>query len=210
MSDLDELRRLRRLAKIATPGPWHVGYRDGSGSGSITAPDTRPGAKMDERSVVRGGSDGWGVPLGVEERADAAYVAAANPAVILDLLDRLAATSDPAPLDAAWNEAEAALPEGWWIARVSDESPTPLHNQEWMALAHGPYLIVASGTRGEVFAQIERLPPKALITTITSEPGDHVARYESSSIEASGPTPAAALQALAAKLRDTTGREPQP
>jgi hypothetical protein len=137
VSDLDELRRL------AAPGmslPVHV--------------------------VVDNGPDSWGVRLcipdgstvahfGAGQKADAEYVAA---------LLNLAATSDPAPLDAAWAEAEAALPPG-----------------------HGLWL----WHHGEGY----------VADCARSSKDEYLAR-------ALGTTPAAALQALAATLRDTTGREP--
>lgn len=73
---------------------------------------------------------------------------------------RAALSTTPAPLDAAWAEAEAALPEGWRVTRLD-------------------YLRL----RGEWTAMAEH-------------------QRDAGSVSAEGPTPAAALLALAEKLRE--------
>jgi hypothetical protein len=71
-------------------------------------------------------------------------------------------------LDAAWAEAEAALPEGWRIEGLWHSwPPNPVLDPEWGTT-------VSNAQTGEM--------------TI--------------SVHADGPTPAAALRALAAKLRE--------
>ncbi len=70
---------LRSAAEKATPGPWEVygPWHEGE----------RPGIEAPTPSVVV-----YGHPeddAGVQEPADAAYIAAANPSEILRLLDRL-------------------------------------------------------------------------------------------------------------------------
>jgi hypothetical protein len=99
----------------------------------------------------------------------------------------LAATSDPAPLDAAWNEAEAALPEGWWLHT--------LHAWSFGDMAYRAE--AASAGSSDYFGSSDK---DRRYGTRTYQSGPTIAEF--------GPTPAAALQALAAKLRDTTGREP--
>jgi Ead/Ea22-like protein len=65
--------KLRELAKAATPGPWE--YREVEGSGAVAHPT------------------GWVdaiFPFGAKENVDAIFCAAANPAMILALLDEIA------------------------------------------------------------------------------------------------------------------------
>ena len=71
-------------------------------------------------------------------------------------------------LDAAWAEAEAALPEGWAIVSIFATSSAPW---EWRAFAG---------------------------LTVNPESDDPFMSW------AEGPTPAAALRALAARLRGET------
>ena len=65
---------LRRLAAAATPGPWEYREMVEPGSAGVTHPH------------------GWVdavIACGANEMRDAAYIAAANPATMLALLDRL-------------------------------------------------------------------------------------------------------------------------
>lgn len=84
MTDLDSLRK---AAEKATPGPWLHGYEDGSGKNDpgegacITGP-------FGLFPVIQGG-DMDGVAAGVLKQADATFIALANPATVLALLDRL-------------------------------------------------------------------------------------------------------------------------
>ena len=71
-------------------------------------------------------------------------------------------------LDAAWAEAEAALPEGWCVSEILNAIP-----------AHGT---LPTSKASAIAAPIDPDGPE--------------------SVFAHGPTPAAALRALAAKLRD--------
>lgn len=75
-----------------------------------------------------------------------------------------------ARLGAAWQAAEAALPEGWRIGDVG-RGPSPMQSRVWDAAAFGPW---------------ER----------SSRSCESLSGY--------GPTPAAALLALAAALRERT------
>ena len=87
---------------------------------------------------------------------------------IIDIIEA-ALQASPAPLDAAWAEAEAALPEGWRIE------------------------MVASWTRGEWRATAVPTPPNKRVGRGTMWLGK----------SADGPTPVAALHALAARLQST-------
>lgn len=77
-----DLDALERLARAATPGPWHTG--DGY-------EQQDPGAYVaDARGhiVVAQADDSPCVPT------DAAFIAAANPAAVLELVQRLRATEN--------------------------------------------------------------------------------------------------------------------
>lgn len=78
-------------------------------------------------------------------------------------------------LDAAWQEAEAALPEGNWSLHLQREALRPI-GADYLAMADG---------WGPM--------PVGLIRDAESIVGPY------------SPTPAAALRALAAKLRERTG-----
>lgn len=81
MSDLDELER---LAKAATPGPWEV---DGDGrdicgfAGRLGAANGEPPYEITENNGFMRNS----------MAADAAFISAANPTVVLELVRRLRA-----------------------------------------------------------------------------------------------------------------------
>lgn len=72
-----------------TPGPWNVGFSDGSssepGMAAITAPCEPDKYESTEQIVVAGG-DGFGVSYGVRREADARLIAAA-PALLEALRD---------------------------------------------------------------------------------------------------------------------------
>lgn len=92
--------RLRSLAQAATPGPWWVGWGDGSGASSIVAREHEDALGL--RAIVVMGGDHDGVDMGVTSPADAAYIAALDPATVLALLAALAAIpADPWLLDRA-------------------------------------------------------------------------------------------------------------
>jgi len=93
-----DLDAIAALAEAATPGPWHVGYEDGSGESSIVAWEHEDALGLDA-TVVMGG-DVEGVTMGARSQADARYIAALPPDVALALV-----------------EAARALPEDPWIIR---------------------------------------------------------------------------------------------
>lgn len=89
------INELRRLAQAATPGPWWVN-QDGLNHGF-------------ERGVLEINANDWHALAGAwaingakpseEGAANAAYIAAANPAAISELLDRLEATEKEREMD---------------------------------------------------------------------------------------------------------------
>ena len=79
---MDE-EKLRELASKATPGPWSQDS-DGFHCDHMVYSDT-----PDDNTTI---STTWGVAHGVtfgQAQADAAFIAAASPSVVLSLLDRL-------------------------------------------------------------------------------------------------------------------------
>ena len=102
---------------------------------------------------------------------------------IMAEFDRMVAAS----LDAAWAEAEAALPEGWAIGAVTRnvEGHGRTHGQAWWCSAF------------RLRAGAPLLPDKAASRKSWDDPLRRQIAY--------GPTPAAALRALAAKLRERAG-----
>lgn len=79
---------LRRLAEAATPGPWRDVKSQAWVSRNSQGPSDKTGSvliavcgKMKDRELVRFNADRW--------RANAAFIAAANPIAILALLDEV-------------------------------------------------------------------------------------------------------------------------
>lgn len=72
-----ELRAALELAAKATAGPWRNGLGDGSGAAQHSM-----GAWIDnpdeESTVIVGGHDDWGVPVGVISNDDAEFIAASR------------------------------------------------------------------------------------------------------------------------------------
>lgn len=178
---------LRKLEAAATPGPWVRGWYSGQAEGKC--PCDRKGPLLAKVPQTQYPGDGpfhvhetdffeddhaiTGPDLleqvagnydyeqgGIVSRADADLIVALRNAAP-ELL-----ASEPT-LDAAWAEAEAALPEGWRLAI------DPYYPTGWEAHAY----------------DINEVP--------TSARSDH------STGACFGPTPAAALRALAAALRDS-------
>ncbi|WP_080378982.1 ead/Ea22-like family protein [Burkholderia pseudomallei] len=89
MSDLEKYRELRKAAERATPGPWETvkglarSYED---HGYRLVCETL----KEKRKVYALASNMWIDKLGYQWGDDGSFIAAANPAVILGLLDLLA------------------------------------------------------------------------------------------------------------------------
>lgn len=100
--------KLRELAMNATPGPWEFSSWD-INSFAIVAGFDSPGSTTGEMIVYPDASDeeGYG---GVKLLNDAEYIAAANPATVLALLDELERTQGSvAIVSAALSAAEREL-----------------------------------------------------------------------------------------------------
>ena len=87
-----ERDQLRKLAQAATPGPWLTDkahpYRPGMGPFFMDSGATIY-LQNGEEIVTGGSQDEQGGAVGVLTNEDAAYIAAANPQVVLALLDQL-------------------------------------------------------------------------------------------------------------------------
>lgn len=70
---LDVIAALKKLAEAATPGPWQT----------TTEADRPVGLHVNGRSLLMRDSDGLAC---VDRREDAAFIAAANPTVVLALI----------------------------------------------------------------------------------------------------------------------------
>jgi hypothetical protein len=168
-----DLDRLEELAVAATPGPWGIGPYIAIDTG-IWSKGEWPVATTWVDSEEEGITS-----TAARKRDDAAYIAACDPDTIRSLI---AAARAGGELDAAWADAEAVLPEGWWFEvypaphKEGDVNP---HTGTVLGPRPGPY--VASAQPGWL-----PLDDEALVD----------------SPEYSGPTPASALRALAAALRD--------
>lgn len=105
-----------------TPGPWAVGFHDGSGCGSdnegayITAGDHANVLDSVNTVVVRGGVDTWNVKLGVLRPEDACLISAAPDLLreLKDIRDRfrralVASGTDDWFADAAVASADAVI-----------------------------------------------------------------------------------------------------
>lgn len=73
---MDKIKVGSRSAPAFTPGPWAVGFSDGSGKTYITAGD-HPARNDVPVVVVSGAEDDWGFTHGVQNPDDARLIAAA-------------------------------------------------------------------------------------------------------------------------------------
>lgn len=113
---------LRALAARATPGPWTVGYRDGSGMSSIVAEHEWDRLGLDA-IVVMGGSPEGDIEYGVTG-PDAAWIAACDPDTILALLDRAERA------EAALGSLRSGLIE---VIRLSPDAPGAAYAKQVLA-----------------------------------------------------------------------------
>ena len=81
---MTDRNHLRRVAEAATLGPWTATAWNGTEEGGWAAIGPHHLGEIDE-------DDGPGSPSFDKAMADAAFIAAANPAAVLELLDRIAA-----------------------------------------------------------------------------------------------------------------------
>lgn len=104
MDEVTGLTRLRTLAEAATSGEWHA-YK-----GEVYPPN--PGMHLiycvtQQRDIGPGYL--WPLPNGSE--ADAAFIAAANPAVVLGLLELIEQAREMLTTDNTYDPTE-------WLAKV--------------------------------------------------------------------------------------------
>lgn len=108
----DQIKELRRLAEVATPGPWVHRNNDGS----IGSVDAVSGPMVAQTQAMRTP----GEQCNKERNANAAFIAAANPTAILSLIARIEALEQDAKhlhvklagetlrADQGWERYEAA------------------------------------------------------------------------------------------------------
>ncbi|MGQ6288768.1 ead/Ea22-like family protein [Serratia sp. IR-2025] len=91
---MDKFSELKAAAMAATPGPWISGddsWSDGNHANISTA-DRYDSGIINIAQIDGGGSEsGFDEPFSTEQQANARYITAANPAVILALLAELEA-----------------------------------------------------------------------------------------------------------------------
>ena len=101
----DHANELRRLAQAATPGPWINHGRQPNFAG---LPHSAVAAKT---LLARVYSEAYGDVE--QETANASFIAAANPASITELLDRLEAAESDAAHQKALAASALRVAEGW-------------------------------------------------------------------------------------------------
>lgn len=101
---------LKRLAEEATPGPWGAGPQDEFGDFSVS-----PEGDCAVAAVIQ---NGWREPA--QTKANAAYIAAANPARVLHLIEENERLREAVKPFAAFAEFEAAV-----LEQAPDARPAP-------------------------------------------------------------------------------------
>jgi hypothetical protein len=111
--------------------------------------------------------------------------------------DRDAIINAATSLDTAWAEAEAALPDGWRLAELSNEKSEPEDFLQWCAFATGAPLTDIGGIE-TIYSFIDGVSTDdALIAAYGAD-----AKHDPPIREGIGASPAAALIHLAAQLRE--------
>ena len=102
-----DINELRRLAQAATPGPWKTGQYLGSLRQFVIHTDVGDKGRGSDVAFTFSafGSD--------ETVANARLIAAANPAAITELLDRLEAAESDAAHQKALADSALRVAEGW-------------------------------------------------------------------------------------------------
>lgn len=135
-----DLSRLRGLAEAATPGPWHRGAgENGDPQDPMKVwPDERGVGGLIARTGYQAPWDGWFQ----QPAADAAFIAAANPEVVISLINQVEALRAAlAPFAACADELDGnedvpRAPDGEWakfrlltddyrLARQALSTPSP-------------------------------------------------------------------------------------
>ncbi|CAI2521432.1 ead/Ea22-like family protein [Serratia liquefaciens] len=84
---MNKLSELKAAAMAATPGPWTSLYDDWSdGDDALISCESRDGMVAIAKIEGGGFESGYDEPFSSEQQANAAFIAAANPAAVLELL----------------------------------------------------------------------------------------------------------------------------
>lgn len=85
---MDKFSELKAAAMAATPGPWESVYDDWSnGDDALISSEFRGDGMVAIAKIEGGGTaSGYDEPFSSEQQANTAFIAAANPAVVLELL----------------------------------------------------------------------------------------------------------------------------
>jgi hypothetical protein len=100
----DDITRLRTLAQAATPGPWRTGFMLSFGFGWYEDKNFVTSADGSMQIAGTGAEDDGGI----DRPADAAYIAAASPDVVLALLEERDALLASAP---KWIPCSERMPD---------------------------------------------------------------------------------------------------
>lgn len=102
-----DTNELRRLAQAATPGPWKAEQYLGTPRQFVIYTDVGDKGRVSDVAYTS-------ITFGHDETvANARLIAAANPAVVLELLDRIEAAEDDATHQKALAESALRVAEGW-------------------------------------------------------------------------------------------------
>ena len=88
----ERLAEIRKRCEAATKGKWRHGFTDRSG---VAEEDAYGGYIMQRKKspahVIRGGTDDWGIPVGVLKKEDGDFIAHSRTDIpdLLDEIDRL-------------------------------------------------------------------------------------------------------------------------
>ena len=137
-----DINKLRRLAQAATPGPWYV-------TGKLTRyVEARIDGELIQEVAACGPTKADG-GYGLQQEANASLIAAANPATISELLDRLeAAEKERDALRAKIEAMEKQEP----VASVYYKAGSCIRWVEylgWQKLKDGTNLYALPGAKGE-------------------------------------------------------------
>ena len=158
MTDREELRK---LAEAATPGPWDC-YRPHPNYRAYSVDRVMPGGYLGEDVATTGD---------VHAEKNGAYIAAANPAAVLDLLDQLNAAESKL---AAVREIHSPA---WWYDEFCDD---PSCEQEHVEIdvgdlyhAHPSWLVCECCSGGDLSETDEPAPWPCPTTRALDEGTDH-------------------------------------
>lgn len=118
----EKLSQLKAAAIAATPGPWGSVYDDWSdGDDALISSESRDGMVAIAKIKGGGPDSGYDEPFGTEQQANTAFIAAANPAAVLELLAEL---EDERASRAQWQQNCTRAEER--IAELESKLATPV------------------------------------------------------------------------------------